>query len=324
MRILIAHQAVAEDAPADEADVLVQVQAVNAALVRLGHETTTLSLSLDLEAGRREIERRGPELIFNLMESLAGSGRFIPLAPTLFEVLGVPYTGCSAAAIYETSHKLVAKRRLEAARLPTPGWLGPDGGSFQPGRYIIKSVMEHASLGLGDDAVVDVRSKEELERLVLLRRERLAGTAFAERYIDGRELNVAILDGQVLPPDEILFHDFPPSKPRIVGYAAKWTPGSMEYERTRARPELPPEDAPLVERLVCLARAAWNLFELSGFARVDFRVDEHGSPFILELNANPCIAPDAGFARALHRAGLDYDEGIRRIVKAALEEPVGS
>lgn len=318
MRVLIVHQAVAPDAGPDELDVLAQVEAVRGALLRLGHEPGTLGLTLDLEQGRRELLRLRPELVFNLVESLDGSGRFIHFAPTLFEALGLPYTGCSAAAIYETSSKPLAKARLEAAMLPTPPAYRPGRGRFEPGRYIVKSAVEHASLGLGDDAVVDVDREEALLALLRARQARLGGVAFAERYVEGREINVAILDALVLPPDELLFLDFPPEKPRIVGYAAKWDPTSIEYRGTHPRPLSPTEEAPLIERLAGLARAAWSLFDLSGFARVDFRVDERGQPFILEINANPCIAPDAGFSRALERAGIGYDEAIRRLLSAAL------
>lgn len=317
MRVLIAHQAVPLGAGPDEADVLVQVEAVQGALHRLGHECSSLGLTLDLEGGRRALERLRPELVFNLVESLDGSGRYIHFAPTLFEVMGLPYTGCGSAAIYETSNKLLAKRLLAGARLPTPGTFSPEPGGFEPGRYIIKSVMEHASVGLGDDAVIQVETASELAAIVQARHARLGGLAFAERYVEGREINVALLDGEVLPPDEIRFRDFPPEKPRIVGYAAKWDPGSLEYQHTYARAVSREEEAPLFERLSGLARAAWGLFELSGFARVDFRVDERAQPYILEVNANPCISPDAGFSRALERAGIGYDEAIRRIVASA-------
>jgi D-alanine-D-alanine ligase len=314
MKILVVHQALADDAGPDEADVLVQVEAVSQALMRLGHETSVLPLSMDLETGRRELKQRAPELIFNLVESLGGSGRLIHFAPTLFDVLGIPYTGCSSASIYETSNKILAKERLETAGLPTPGWYAPGSGRFEPGAYIIKSVVEHASIGLLDDAVVNVSAPTELDELLEARRDRLGGFAFAERYIEGRELNVAVLAGRVLRPDEILFVDYPPEKPRIVGYESKWTPGSLAYERTVASAEFPPEDGTLLDQLSSLARSAWDLFRLSGFARVDFRADELGRPFILEVNANPCISPDAGFARALSRAGISYDEAIRTLV----------
>jgi D-alanine-D-alanine ligase len=317
VKVVIVHQALSDEAAPDEADVVAQREAVQAALLSLGHQASTVTFTLDLEAGRRALEAERPDLVFNLVESLGGSGRLLHFGGALFEVMGLPYTGCSAASIYETSNKILAKRKLETAGLPTPAWYEPNASGFQSGRYIVKSLVEHASVGLGDDSVVDVSSPSELDQLLALRRAKLGGSAFAERYVEGREINVSVLDGRVLPPDEIVFIDFPPEKPRIIGYECKWNPNSMEFRQTAVR-TIPPEDAPLVEKLSQLALAAWRLFDLSGFARVDFRVADHDEPFILEINANPCISPDAGFARALGRAGLRFEDAIRVLVETAL------
>jgi D-alanine-D-alanine ligase len=143
---------------------------------------------------------------------------------------------------------------------------------------------------------------------------------FAERFIDGREFNLSILAGvqgpQVLPPAEIRF-DFPPGRKRIVDYRAKWDEESLEYRATRRSFEFAPDDAPLLERLESLALRCWRLFELKGYARVDFRVDGEGNPFVLEINANPCISPDSGFVAAAARAGILFWELACRIVADA-------
>jgi len=74
------------------------------------------------------------------------------------------------------------------------------------------------------------------------------------------------------------------------------------------------EEPELAAELTRLALACWDLFRLNGYARVDFRVDHAGAPFILEVNMNPCISDDAGFAASALEAGLSYDEMIARIV----------
>ena len=117
------------------------------------------------------------------------------------------------------------------------------------------------------------------------------------------------------PPAEIDFSAFPPGKPRIVGYAAKWRDDCFEFQHTPRRFDFDPSDGPLLERLRGLARECWRLFGLRGWARVDFRVDAAGQPWILEVNANPCLSPDAGFAAALARASISFDEAIRRILE---------
>jgi D-alanine-D-alanine ligase len=121
-----------------------------------------------------------------------------------------------------------------------------------------------------------------------------------------------------MPPAEMTFRGYPPGKPRIVDYAAKWHAQSFEFNNTVRRFDFPPEDAPLLGRLAEAAQACSRVFGLTGYARVDCRVDAEGRPFVLEVNVNPCLSPDAGFAAATVRAGLDMTAVVARIVAARL------
>ena len=326
--MLVLYNAVSGSAAPDEADVLAQLAAVREALCELGHQVFEHGADLDLSAVQAAVRAHRPDVVFNLVESLAGSARLLAAAPGLLDALHVPYTGASAEALYVTTHKLLTKERLEAAGLPTARWWASAGeqspGGFVPGRHILKSVWEHASLGLDDAAVVDVKSEAALAERLAARRDPLGGRCFAEAFVEGRELNVALVGPserpELLPAGEICFTDYPPEKPRIVGYQSKWVEGSFEYQHTPRRLDFGPEDRPLLETLGQLSLAAWRLFGLSGYARVDFRVDAAGRPFILEVNANPCLAPDAGFAVMVERAGWTYREVIRRILSARLTE----
>lgn len=327
MRIVILHNRVPADAAPDEMDVLVQVEAVGEALISLGHTVEPWGCDLDLESLAFSLSGATPDLVFNLVEGLEGHGRLIHLAPGVLEAMRVPLTGCPAEAIFLTSHKVLAKGLLRQAGLPTPDWLGDgladaaaDAGPGGSGRWIVKSVWEDASLGMDDAAVVDggpAAAHAELAR----RAGRPGSPWFAEAFVEGREFNLGLLDGPdgpvVLPPAEITFEGFPEGKPRIVGYAAKWHEDSFEYRHTVRRFDLPPADAPLVAEMSRQALACWRLFRLCGWARVDFRVAADGRPFILEVNANPCLSPDAGFAAALERAGIPFAEAVGRIVAAA-------
>jgi D-alanine-D-alanine ligase len=118
----------------------------------------------------------------------------------------------------------------------------------------------------------------------------------------------------VLPPAEIIFEGFTDTMPRIVDYHAKWDTAAFAYHHTPRCFDFPPFDHELLARLQELARLCWEAFGLRGYARVDFRVDDAGRLWVLEINANPCLAPDAGFAAALERAGIDYTEAVRRIL----------
>lgn len=327
MRVVILHNRVPAQAAPDELDVLVQVEAVGEALIALGHSVEPWGCDLDLESLAFSLSGATPEVVFNLVEGLEGYGRLIHVAPGVLEALRVPVAGCPSEAIYLTSHKVLAKGLLRQAGLPTPDWLGDgladaaaDPGPGDAERWIVKSVWEDASIGMDDAAVVG--GGAAAARLELAHRAGRAGSPwFAEAFVEGREFNLGLLDGPggptVLPPAEMTFEDYPEGKPRIVGYAAKWHEDSFEYSHTVRRFDLPATDAALVAELQDLARACWRLFGLRGWARVDFRVDAHGKPFILEVNANPCLSPDAGFAAGLARAGIPYHEAIARIVAAA-------
>ena len=324
MRIAVLHDEPTAAPRPDEQDSLDQARSVARQLSASGHQAILLPLGLDLSAARRTLLELAPDRVVNLVESVGGSGRLIHLAPGLLEELALPFTGARAAAMLATTHKVQAKRLLAGAGLPTPAWVEagreppPDA---RPGRWIVKPVCEDASIGLDDAVVVEVARTDRLPVLVEERGARLGGEAFAERYVEGRELNLSLLekaDGvEVLPPAEIVFDGFPPGKPRIVGYAAKWDASSFEYTHTPRRFDLPAADGPLLAELEGLARRAWSLFGLSGYARVDFRVDAGGRPWILELNANPCLSEDAGFAAAAARANLELRGVLERILAAA-------
>jgi D-alanine-D-alanine ligase len=176
-------------------------------------------------------------------------------------------------------------------------------------------------LGLDDNEPISNVTLEELDEILEDRAPDLGRACFAEVFIPGREFNLSLLNGpsgpEILPPAEIMFEDFGAEKLPIVGYRAKWDTESYEYHHTPRRFAFPPEDAVLLNRLQSIAVRCWEIFGLNGYARVDFRVDVQGRPWVLEINSNPCLSPDAGFAAAVSQAGLTYNEAIERIVMDA-------
>ena len=196
---------------------------------------------------------------------------------------------------------------------------------------IIKAVGEHSSLGITDASVVRVSAapagKSSLQILAEMMDQRsidLRTPHFAEEYIEGREFNLSVLatlsGPEVLPPAEIEFRNYPEDQPKIVGHDAKWNEQSVESQNTPRRFKFPSQDRPLLDELQSLARRAWEVFGLRGYARVDFRVDVDGQPWILEVNANPCLSPDAGFAAAVVEAGLAFDNVVDRIVNDSIRQ----
>jgi D-alanine-D-alanine ligase len=148
------------------------------------------------------------------------------------------------------------------------------------------------------------------------------GDCFAEQFVDGREFNLSMLTGEtgpeVLPPAEIRFDSYPEGKMRVVGYKAKWVENSFEYHNTPRSFEFSPVDIPLLSRLEEIAEECWRIFELRGYARVDFRVDRTGAPWVLEVNSNPCLSSDGGFAAAAAKRGLSLTDVVERIISPLL------
>jgi D-alanine-D-alanine ligase len=322
MRVVVLHSELTEGVRKDEDDVLIQAGLVSRALSNLGYEPILMPFSMDNRVMAERLRALAPSFVFNLLETVEAAGRLIYMAPAMLDHIAISYTGAATEAIFLTSNKIVAKRFLTNAGMPTPHWVSVEdikrGTRVNAGTYIIKSVWEHASIGLDDDAIVSVNHPEDLLNELTTRKEKLGGECFAEIFVEGREFNLSLLAAsngpEVLPPAEIIFQDFPPEKPKVVGYTAKWEPDSFEYHNTPRHFEFVEEDAPLLEELERIALNCWDLFALRGYARVDFRVDASGNPWVLEVNTNPCLSPDAGFVAAAEQAGLSFDQVVARIV----------
>ena len=338
MHVVILYNRVSLNDSAGDLDVLKQVVAVEQSLRRLGHSSMRVSCHLKLDDVKLVLQTAQPDVVFNLVESLGGTDQLMPLATLLLESMPLPFTGASTLAMLRTTQKLEAKQHLLLFGLPTPVWMTDQHTGWQglrnpdaiPTTAIIKAVAEHSSLGITDDSVVrltDVRSNAamtgtDLANLIARKAAELGTPHFAEDYIDGREFNLSVLatssGPNVLPPAEIEFTDFPAGKPKIVGHDAKWNEHTSEYIHTPRRFQFAPGDQPLLDELQSLARRCWEVFGLQGYARVDFRVDADGQPWILEINANPCLSPDAGFSAAVARAGLTFDTVVDRILNDAV------
>lgn len=323
MNVFLLHDAVPPAARPDAQDTLVQAAAVREALIALGHTPHVLAVDDDLGALSKRLGESKPDLVFNLVESLAGSDAIAVAVPAMLDGLGIPYTGSRAASIALSNDKCAAKEFMTRLALPTPEWVTIDSAAsaFRDDHYIVKARFEHASRDLEDDAIVRCDSLVVAQHAVRERSRAMERPCFAERFIRGREFNISVLSGpaepEVLSPAEIDFSAFPPGKAHMVGYRAKWVEESFEFANTPRRFEFPTSDAKLLAHLERLARETFQVVGLSGYARVDFRVDAEG-PWILEVNTNPCISPDAGFAAALEHSGIRYRDAIGRIVGAAL------
>jgi len=325
MRVLILRDVLADDARLDELDVVLQADAVAHALDELGVAHQTAPFASDVATTLATLRRAAPDVVFNLVESVAREARLAPLAPALLDSLDLSYTGCGAAGLECTASKLRARRALVRAKLPVPvaferGALR-EGAAVPSGRYVIKSIWEHGSVGLESDSVVFADAPGPLLAELESRLPQLGGEGFAEGYIHGREFNVALLETaagvRCLPPAEIRFANARADGPVVVGYRAKWHPGSAEDEATPRSFCFDAADGPLLTELRRVALDAWRACGLRGYARIDLRVDAEGQPWVVDVNPNPCLTPGSGFPATLAEAGISFAQAVRTMLTVA-------
>ena len=321
-RVVIAHNAVASDDDPSTRDVLAQVAWAGDGLA--GLEIPFTVLPLDNPGVDARVVTQPGLVVFNLVESPPGHPRFQVEAAATFERLGVPFTGSDADTIWLTTDKLATRARLSDHGIPVApgGEVDPDDPEIferVPPPWILKPALEDASVGINGGAVTSDRSVAVARARAMA--ARFGEPVLVERLLDGREFNLSLLAApegiEVLPPAEMLFVDFPPDRPRVVDWAAKWDQDSFGYQHTVRRFLPRGEDDDLARRLESTARAASEACGVTGYARIDLRLDETGIPCVLEVNANPCLSADAGFAAATAAAGLDPAQVVARILAAA-------
>jgi D-alanine-D-alanine ligase len=322
MRILVLHSDVPPDAPPEEIDTLTSAEAVAQALLQNGHDVSKAPFTTDPDRFDELLKAHHADVVFNLVEGIDGIGALACTAPRMLDEAGAIFTGVDAVAMAVTSDKPLTKRRMRDAGIATPDWYeGPDWKGLKDGKYIVKSVLEDASVGLDDGCVVT--SAEAVKVRAADSELRHGGKWFAEEFIDGREYNISMMEGPdgpiVMPLAEMRFDDWPADKPRIVGYGAKWDE-SLDINDQMVRVFDTEKNEPvLAAKLRSACERVWQLFGFTGYVRVDFRVTPEGEPLVLEINTNPCIAPDAGFAAAGAEIGLPYDKLIARLVDNAMQ-----
>lgn len=266
------------------------------------------------------------DVIVNLAESWAGRARHEPAIAWLLDLLRVPYTGAPPRALALCLEKPLTRAVLASSGVPVPeGWLvtsvnaAVDLNVFSTeSSWIVKPAAQDASHGIGAGSVVSTKGAMR-ERVGYLF-ERGLGPALIERYIDGREFNVSILerDGSPcpMPLAEIDFTGFPEGIPRILTFSAKWDEASDEYQRSKSTLAHGLEPQLRVE-IESIALAAWRALGLRDYARVDMRLDRDGRPFVIDVNPNPDLSRGAGLSLAAERAGISHEQLITIIVRNA-------
>ena len=292
------------------------VEAIETALINEGNSVVRVPVL----ANGKWIDRmkRGRfDVAFNMCEGIDGVAELEPPVIAVLELFGIPYTGSSSYTTSLCLRKHVVNALLASAGLPVPPWnVIRRGDRVRSVGYpaIVKPAAEDASIGVEQRSVV--RTARALKSRVDAMLETF-DEVIVQRYVTGREVNVGIVGDTVLPIAEIDFATMPKGLWPIVTYRSKWESGSDEDLGAvpRCPAELPARVATEMRRV---ALEAWRLVSGHGYGRVDMRLDDDGRPWILEVNANPDIAPDAGLARMALTAGIEYSTLVRTICELGL------
>jgi D-alanine-D-alanine ligase len=293
-------------------------------LRELGHEVHVLGVQWELRPIRDAVEALKPDIVFNLLEEFHGETTYDQNVVSHLELMKVPYTGCNPRGLILSRGKALSKKLLAYHRIRVPDFaVFPMGRKVQRPRkldfpLIVKSLIEHSSVGISQASVVD--SDEKLAERVKFIHDRVGTDAIAERFIEGRELYVSVLGNDRLvafTPWELVVEKGNPDQPLIATAKLKHDP---EYQSKkgviiRAAEQVHPA---VEERLLHDSKRIYRILELTGYARIDFRLDDQDRTWFLEANPNPDIAREEEFAQAAAFDGTPYPNLLERILRLGL------
>jgi D-alanine-D-alanine ligase len=290
----------------------------------VGHEVQPLGVHDDLGEIRRLATEWKPHIAFNLLEGFDDITIFDQNVVSHLELLKLPYTGCNPRGLLLARDKSLSKKLLAYHRIPVPEF-----EVFRMGRpirrpkrlefpLIVKSLTQEASIGISQASVVD--NDDKLKERVAFIHESIGTTAIVERYIEGRELYVGIIGNQALqalPVWELFFTNMPEGAKRIATDRVKW---SVKYQKKYGIDSGPARDIPeaTCEAIHHLCKRAYRALELSGYARIDLRMDDAGNVWVLEANPNPQIARGEDFAASAEKVAVSYEGLLQRILNLGL------
>jgi D-alanine-D-alanine ligase len=306
-----------------EVGVLEELEEIRESLSNLGFDTTNINVLNDIEYLINVIKNVNPDVIFNLVESVEGESLKEMFIAGIFELMNVPYTGCDAYSLGLCLNKYKSKMFLKAAGVNIPNWRLYQNpslvifGNHLNFPVIVKPSHEDASVGISEESVV--YDEHHLKTRIEYMYENFKQPILVEEYIDGREINSAVLGDQdkvALPLSEIDFSTLPKDLPKIVTYDGKWIKDSFYYKATIPCCPAPIEDD-LSNQIKQLSLSIAELFGCRDYCRIDLRLDKNNIPYVLEVNPNPDISKDAGFPRAAKAYGLSYEELLITIINFA-------
>lgn len=263
-------------------------------------------------------------LVFNLVESLGGDPAREPEFPRMLEQRGIAFTGNSASALEVAHAKHHARGALTKAgvRVPTAALFGGSDADVEQLHRLeyplfVKPALYDGSVGIDQTSVV--KSPSELVARLNRLLDIVPGPYLAETYLPGREFNVAVGPhglGRYAVVTEIDFSGFSADLAPIVTYDCKWIPDCPEAV-AHSKPVARAKNPTLYDEVVRQAKRALAAIGAHAYGRVDLRMGADGMPYVIDVNPNPDIHPDAGFAIATRSVGHTIEALYTAIVADA-------
>lgn len=311
-----------ENIDLSERDFLNQIDNIKKILSKKYLSVDTLAVNSDIKSLIKKVNSYSPDVILNFVESVEGVSNLESYIAGFFDLLGIPYTGNNPISLGNCLIKSRTKQILDSYGIKTPrhfitklNWIPTPRELLLRYPMILKLAREDASIGISEFSVVS--NYESLKQRLQYLYSTYNQEVLIEEYIDGRELNVAILGDQLLPISEIRFDGLPEELPKIITYEAKWSPESIYYKHTTPRCPAPLEKK-LKLKIEQMALAAYKALECRDYARVDIRLNNKNVPYVIEVNPNPDISPDSGFVRSAAAAGISYEDLLFKLTQMAL------
>lgn len=294
------------------------------ALKENGGEVSLLGLYDTLAPLFEEIKENRPDVIFNLVEVFQDKTHLEKNMAALLEMLGIPYTGATSDNMFICTNKGLNKKILAFHKVKVPRfytfyrhhkvWL-PKKLKLPT---VIKPLCEEASRGISQASIAD--SEEAFLERVRFIHENMNMDAIVEEYIDGREFYVTIIGNKrltVLPLRELIFGELPEDA-RIATYKAKWDDNYRDRWGIKSvyAGKLPNG---LEGEIMDVCKRAYRAMDIRSYLRFDIRVASDGKVYIIEANANPCIAKIDEVAQSAAKIGIPYNQLIKKIVHLALQ-----
>ena len=311
-----------DDVDLSEREFLQQIANIKKVLEKKYISVETYAVNSDIRAAIKRFMNYSPDVILNFVESVEGNSNLESYVAGLYELLEIPYTGNNMICLGNCLSKARTKQILQSHGIRTPKHYIAAFNHI-PTREelslkfpaILKLAKEDASIGISEFSVVN--NYEALSQRLEYLFSNYKQDVIIEEYIEGRELNVAILGDKILPISEIRFDGLPDELPKIITYEAKWSPESVYYKNTVPTCPAPLDDL-LKEKIEKMAKEAFDALDCRDYARVDIRLNAKNIPYVIEVNPNPDISPDAGFIRSAGTAGISYEEVLYKLTNMAL------